>query len=172
MTEDKLETATFGIGCFWSETVFGKLEGVRKTRVGYAGGSKEDPTYQDLGDHTEVVQVDFDPEEISYGELLDEFWESHSQIAKKKTQYRSVILYHTDEQRRKAEASLEKMEEEVGPVETEVEPLKKFYVAEDYHQKYHLRSSKRFEEFEDLDDEELRESEEAAKANAEVAGHC
>jgi peptide-methionine (S)-S-oxide reductase len=172
MTEDKLETATFGIGCFWSEAVFGKLDGVKKTRVGYAGGSKEDPTYQNLGDHTEVVQVDFDPEEISYERLLDEFWDSHSQIAKKKTQYRSVILYHTEEQRKKAEESLEKMEEKVGPVETEVEPMKEFYVAEDYHQKYHLRGSERFEEFEDLSDEELRESAEAAKANTEVAGHC
>jgi peptide-methionine (S)-S-oxide reductase len=172
MTEDKLETATFGIGCFWSETVFGKLDGVKVTRVGYAGGTMEDPTYENLGDHTEVVQVDFDPEKISYQELLEVFWGSHSQIAKKKTQYRSVILYNTEEQRQKAEESLEKMEEKVGPVETRVEPMKKFYVAEDYHQKYHLRSSERFSEFKDLSDEELRESVEATRANAQVSGHC
>lgn len=169
MTENK--TASFGIGCFWSETVFGKLDGVKKTRVGYAGGSKKNPTYQDLGDHTETVQIEYDPEEISYDELLEEFWDSHSQITKKKRQYRSVIFYHTEEQRRKAEESLEDMEERVGPVETVVEQMKKFYVAEDYHQKYHLRNSERFSEFEDLSDEELRESEEAVKANAEVAGH-
>lgn len=99
MTE--LETATFGIGCFWSETVFGKLEGVKITRVGYAGGSKKNPTYEDLGDHTEAVQVDFNPEQISYKELLEEFWSSHSQIAKKKTQYRSVIFYHNEDQRKR-----------------------------------------------------------------------
>lgn len=171
MTEDELEIATFGIGCFWSETVFGKLEGVKKTRVGYAGGSKEDPTYESLGDQTEVVQVEYSPDQISYRKLLDVFWSSHSQVAKKKTQYRSLILYHTETQRKEAEESLEQIKDQVGPVETDIQPLQRFYVAEDYHQKYHLRNSERIKKFEDLDDTELRESEKAAKANAEVAGH-
>lgn len=170
MEQVETRTATFGIGCFWSETEFGKLEGVKRTRVGYAGGTRENPSYEDLGDHTETVQVDYNPEEITYEELLDTFWSSHSPVVKKKTQYRSVILYHTEEQRRKAEESLEKKESEIGPVETGIEPMKEFHVAEDYHQKYHLRNSERFSEFENLSDKELRESEKAAKANAEVAG--
>ena len=170
MTVEKLETASFGIGCFWSETEFGRLDGVERTRVGYAGGSDENPTYQDLGDHTETVQIDYNPEEISYEELLDVFWNSHSPVVKKKPQYRSVIFYHTDKQKRKAEKSLEEKEEKVSPGETEVEPMKKFYIAEDHHQKYHLRNSKRFKEFEDMNDEEFRECKKAAKVNAEVAG--
>lgn len=171
MSEDDLEIATFGIGCFWSETVFGRLEGVKKTRVGYAGGSKEDPSYENIGDHTEVVQVEYSPDQISYSELLDVFWSSHSQVAKKKTQYRSLILYHSEKQRKEAEESFEHVEDQVGPVETDIQPLERFYVAEDYHQKYHLRNSERIKEFESLNDTELRESEMAAKANAEVAGH-
>ncbi len=112
------ETASFALGCFWNpDAQFGGLDGVIRTRVGYAGGEKENPTYQDLGNHTETTQIDYDSEEISYEELLEKFWEFHDYTEKKKDQYKSVIFYHDEEQKEKAEAS--KPEDAV----TEIRPM-------------------------------------------------
>lgn len=112
-----------------------------RTRVGYAGGSTKDPTYYQIGDHSETVQIDYDPERISYEDLLDVFWASHSPTSKSwSSQYASLVLYHTDRQQRLASKSKERHEARTGRrVFTEVKPYSEFYLAEDYHQKYYLR---------------------------------
>lgn len=166
MTE--LEKVAFGMGCFWDpDALFGGEKGVVKTRVGYAGGEKENPTYQDLGNHTETVLVKFDPEEISYEELLEIFWENHNYTQSRKPQYASKIFYLNKDQKKLAE--LAKLEHRQAT--TTVEELDEFYVAEDYHQKYRLRNSELMEEFESMNAEEFRDSPLAAKANAVIAGH-
>lgn len=164
----KLEKAAFGMGCFWGpDALFGSLDGVVRTRVGYAGGEKKDPTYQDLGNHTETVLVEFDPEKISYEELLEVFWENHDYTKKRKPQYQSKIFYIGDSQKQVAEESLSRRTEAV----TELQELETFYIAEDYHQKYKLRNSDLMEEFEEMDDDEFRDSALTAKANAVAAGY-
>lgn len=186
MAEEKLEKAAFGMGCFWGpEALFGAQEGVVRTRVGYAGGEKEDPSYHDLGDHTETVLVEFDPDKISYEKLLELFWENHDYTRETKPQYASKIFYLNDEQRKKAGESGMK---HTGAV-TDIQELENFHVAEDYHQKYRLRNSDLMEEFEDsrnsdrvsgspenlrfsdMSEEEFRDSPEAAKANGRAAGY-
>jgi methionine-S-sulfoxide reductase len=120
------------------------MPGVVSTRVGYAGGSKENPTYHDLGDHSEAVQIEYDPAQISYQELLDVFWSSHSATARPfSPQYASVILYHDEEQKRLALEAKEREEAKKGkPIFTEIVPAKEFTLAEAYHQKYELRRDK------------------------------
>lgn len=135
------ETATFAMGCFWGpEARFGVTPGVVRTRVGYAGGTKENPTYRNLGDHAETVQIDYDPTRISYEQLLDIFWSSHHPEVRYWTQhYTSIIFYHNEEQKRLAMETREREEAKLGEVYTEVVPFSRFYLAEDYHQKYHLQ---------------------------------
>jgi len=112
---------------------------VIRTRVGYAGGTKKNPTYHDLGDHTESFQIDYDPEKITYEQLLDIFWNSHSPCQKSwSVQYRAAIFYADDEQKKAALASKAKRAS-LGDVKTAIEPLGEFTLAEDYHQKYELR---------------------------------
>ncbi len=144
------EKATFGAGCFWGvETTFRNTEGVTDAAVGYAGGNTENPTYEnvctDETGHAEVVQVEFDPALVSYEKLLDVFWSSHNPTTLNRqgpdmgTQYRSVIFYHSPEQRAIAESSkaaLEKSGKFRSPVVTQIEPAAKFYRAEEYHQRY------------------------------------
>ena len=112
-----------------------------RTRVGYAGGTKADPTYRDLGDHSETIQIDYDPAQISYQELLDIFWRSHSPTARPwSRQYASIIFYHDEEQRQLAEAGLEREADRLGkPISTVIIPFSEFYLAEAYHQKYRLQ---------------------------------
>ena len=111
------------------------------TRVGYAGGTSLNPTYYKLGDHTETVRIEYDSAQISYGELLEVFWNSHNPIYEASSrQYMSIIFYHDDEQRRLAIETREDQELEVGrPIFTEIVPAGSFYLAEDYHQKHFLR---------------------------------
>jgi peptide-methionine (S)-S-oxide reductase len=144
------EKATFGAGCFWGvEETFRKLPGVTDTAVGYAGGGTENPTYHDVCSdetgHAEVVQIEFDPAKISYGELLNVFWSSHNPTTLNRqgpdvgTQYRSVVFYHSPEQRAAAEAAkaeLEKSGRFRRPIVTQIEAAPTFYLAEDYHQRY------------------------------------
>lgn len=132
-------TARFGMGCFWHpDDYFAGLNGVISTRVGYAGGSLADPTYEDLGDHTETVEIEFDPSQISYQQLLKHFWSEHDPLAQQKTQYRSVIFVMNDDQRAQALASKRAHQKRLGqPVRTSIEPAGQFYLAEDYHQKYY-----------------------------------
>ena len=112
-----------------------------RTRVGYAGGEKENPTYYSLGDHSETIQIDYDPTRISYEELLAVFWDSHNTVYQQcSRQYMSIIFYHNEEQRRLAVEFKERKEASSGvKLFTEVIPFSKFYLAEDYHQKYYLR---------------------------------
>ena len=117
-----------------------------RTRVGYTGGTTENPTYYNLGDHTETVQLEYDPTRISYQELLDVFWAGHSPDRPAwSRQYASIIFYHDEEQRRLAEASKGQYEAQCGcRVYTEIIPAATFYLAEDYHQKYQLQQSSTF----------------------------
>lgn len=148
------EIATFGAGCFWGvEDMFRQLPGVTDTAVGYMGGTKENPTYEDVctdeTGHAEVVQVTFDPEKISYDDLLETFWANHNPTTKDRqgpdvgTQYRSVIFTHAKEQEEAARASLKK-NEEAGrwnkPVVTQIVPAEPFWRAEEYHQLYLLKN--------------------------------
>ena len=144
------EKATFGAGCFWGvEETFRQLPGVSSTAVGYAGGAKENPTYEDVCSdatgHAEVVEVEFDPTEIAYTKLLDVFWSNHNPTTLNRqgpdvgTQYRSAIFYHSPEQKQQAEASkaaLEKSGRFPRPIVTQIEPAPKFWRAEEYHQQY------------------------------------
>ena len=142
--------ATFGAGCFWGvEVAFRQLPGVTETQVGYTGGLLANPTYEDVctgsTGHAEVVQVDFDSEQISYDDLLNVFWQSHDPTQLNRqgpdvgTQYRSAIYYEDDTQRALAEASrasLEQSGQHADPVATEVTTAGEFYRAEEYHQQY------------------------------------
>ena len=110
--------------------------------MGYAGGTLEDPTYRKLGDHTETLQIDFDPKVITYEELLEIFWDSHNpSIQAYSTQYQSMILTHSEDQYRLAIQSRDRRQEESGrSIRTLIKPLEQFYLAEDYHQKFYLRT--------------------------------
>jgi len=109
--------------------------------VGYAGGAKENPTYHNLGDHTETLQIDYDPSKISYEKLLDLFWEEHDPSSRSwSRQYKAVVFYHDEEQKRLAVASRDRLAAKLGKtIHTEVLPYSHFFAAEDYHQKYYLR---------------------------------
>ena len=138
----KIHTATFGLGWFWGpDAQFGRFAGVIRTRVGYAGGTKPNPTYRTIGDHTEILQIDFDPQTISFTALLDLFWDYHDASAPAYSrQYRSLILFADEEQKQQAIASKEKYEQMAQrKVYTAIEPLSEFNLAENYHQKYYLR---------------------------------
>jgi peptide-methionine (S)-S-oxide reductase len=144
------EIATLGGGCFWClEAVYQELQGVEKVESGYSGGDVPDPTYRavcsETTGHAEVVQVTFDPELVSYKDILEVYFTIHDpttlnrQGADVGTQYRSVIFYHDDEQRRVAEAVISDLESEgiwSNPIVTEVALFDEFYVAEEYHQDY------------------------------------
>jgi peptide-methionine (S)-S-oxide reductase len=117
------------------------MDGVIRTRVGYAGGTQENPSYYRLGDHSETVQIDYDPDRITYRELVDVFWQSHNPCSKPwSRQYMSIVFYHNVEQRKLAEETKEREEALQGkPILTEILPASEFYLAEAYHQKYYLR---------------------------------
>lgn len=116
-----------------------------RTRVGYAGGEQKNPTYHNLGDHTESFQIDYDPDRLSYSQLLDIFWTEHNPCARAGSrQYMSAVFYHDEGQRKLAVESKERVEKTQGrKVTTDILPLTKFYLAEDYHQKYRLRHAQR-----------------------------
>ncbi len=145
-----MEKATFAAGCFWHvEETFRHLKGVLSTTVGYTGGTTINPTYEDVctdtTGHAEVVEVTFDPNKISYKELLTVFWDVHDPTTKNRqgpdigNQYRSAIFYHTEEQKKQAEQSkknLEKTGKYKKKIVTEITQATTFYPAEEYHQQY------------------------------------
>lgn len=145
-----MKKATFGAGCFWGvEATFRKLVGVRSAVVGYSGGSFENPSYEDVCSgktgHAEVVQVEYDPPEVSYEDLLDVFWNCHDPTTVNRqgpdigTQYRSAIFFHDADQESAAITSKEKLQSSgryPSPIVTEITPAEAFYPAEDYHQRY------------------------------------
>jgi len=150
-TGKKMELATFGSGCFWcTEAIFEKVKGVESVVSGYSGGKVKNPTYREVctgnTGHAEVVQLIYNPEIIAYKELLEIFWKMHDpttlnrQGADVGTQYRSVIFYHTDEQKKTAETYKKKLDEAnilKKPIVTEITPFASFYKADDYHQEYY-----------------------------------
>jgi peptide-methionine (S)-S-oxide reductase len=145
-----MKKATFGAGCFWGvEAEFRNVPGVIEAIVGYSGGRTENPTYEqvctDQTGHAEVVEVEYDPSRVSYGQLLDVFWSSHDPTQLNRqgpdfgTQYRSVIFYHDEEQKAEAEASKARLDSSGTfrrPIVTQVVPAVPFYRAEEYHQRY------------------------------------
>ena len=144
------------------------------TRVGYAGGTTPEPTYRSIGDHTETLQIDYDPAVITYEELLDVFWAAHRPTTPPHSvQYASRIFVHDEAQRLSAIASAERAAVRLGRVFTEVRPHERFYLAEDYHQKYRLRTDRTLSaEFARMypDPVGLRESTAAARANGYLDG--
>jgi peptide-methionine (S)-S-oxide reductase len=148
--------ATFAGGCFWCvEADFDKVEGVISTVSGYAGGHVPNPTYRQVSTgetgHTEVVQIVYDPNKVSYEQLLDVFWRNIDPLAKDRqfcdvgNQYRSAIFFHDEEQRRLAEASKQKVAARLNaPIHTEVVPAGPFYKAEEYHQDYYKKNPARY----------------------------
>lgn len=170
------ETATFGLGCFWGpDAAFGAIDGVVRTRVGYAGGTRPDPTYEAIGDHTEVVQLEYDPEQVSFRDLVATAFDHHTPHQQpRKRQYHHILFTTTDEQASVIAAYLDAGPYDRAQIETRIEPLGTFHVAENYHQKYNLRGKRWLTEpFADAgyDDVEIRDSPAAAKLNAQVAGH-
>lgn len=149
--DKQLDTATFGAGCFWCvEAVFQNIKGVYEVESGYTGGSTENPTYEQVSSgrtgHAEVTRITFNPDEVSFEQLLEVLWHSHDpttlnrQGADEGTQYRSAIFYHNEEQKKTAEASKKKTDESGlwgNPIVTEITPLKDYYKAENYHQNYY-----------------------------------
>lgn len=149
--EKRIDTATFGAGCFWcTEAQFQQLEGVVGVESGYSGGFVESPTYKQVctgnTGHAEVTNIYYDPSRVSFDELLAAFWVAHDPTQLNRqgndvgTQYRSVIFYHNEEQKQKAEEYKRKLNEEHAynsDVVTEISPFTKFYKAEDYHQNYY-----------------------------------
>ncbi len=143
-----MQKATFGAGCFWGvEASFQKIKGVTSTTVGYMGGKTKNPTYEqvctDKTGHVEVVQIIYDPLIVSYEKLLEIFWSIHDPTQLNRqgldigTQYRSVIFYHSEEQKQIAEKSKQKqLLRHKKEITTEITPAKEFYPAEEYHQKY------------------------------------
>lgn len=149
--------------------------GVVRTRVGYAGGTTPNPTYRNIGDHTEAVQIDYDAATITFEQVLDKIWTSHNPcFGTGIKQYQSAIFYETDAQKAAIEASRERLEAQLGkPVKTKVLRLANFAIAEDYHQKYELRCTEGLiEEFRAFypDPKDLRNSTAAARVNGYIAG--
>jgi peptide-methionine (S)-S-oxide reductase len=146
----QLEKATFGAGCFWGvEVAFRQVPGVASATAGYLGGNLPNPTYEDVctgrTGHAEVVEVNYDPERVSYDDLLNVFWSSHDpttlnrQGPDRGTQYRSAIFYHNEAQKAAATASKERWDSSrrfSNPIVTEITPASTFYRAEEYHQRY------------------------------------
>ena len=146
-----MEKATFGAGCFWGvEAAFAAIPGVTATAVGYEGGSLDQPTYKDVctdqTGHAEVVELEFDPDKVSYSQLLDKFFEMHDPTTMNRqgpdwgTQYRSAIFYHSPEQEKQARAKIEQLTTEgrfqPKRIVTQVVPAQAFWRAEEYHQRY------------------------------------
>jgi len=149
---NNLETATFAGGCFWcADAVFRMLNGVKSITAGYAGGEKENPTYEEVSSgqtgHVEAVQIEFAPSEISYRELLEVFWHTHNPTEVNRQgpdtgpQYQAVIFYHDKEQRKLAEESRTKIAGELNqPIMTQILPFKNFFPAEEHHQDYFAKN--------------------------------
>ena len=174
---EKVETATLGMGCFWGpEARFGSMPGVLRTRVGFSGGTAPSPSYRKMGDHTETVEVDFNPNLISYEEILLHFWRNHypNRDNYKGRQYISLIRFHGLAQEQAVQKVKRQMELEIGEeIETDIAPFTGFTAAEERHQKYYLkRYPKALEQLTPLypDPQLLADSTFAARLNGFVKG--
>ncbi|MCR8630242.1 peptide-methionine (S)-S-oxide reductase MsrA [Paenibacillus radicis (ex Xue et al. 2023)] len=144
MSNNNIQSVTIGMGCFWSpDALFGQLTGIIRTRVGFAGGTKANPTYRQLGDHSETVEMDFDSGIIRLETILNMFWSSHNPINindYKGRQYRSLVLFRDQEQHRVIQDVMRNsVEQGNGMPDTEVAPYTSFYPAKERHQKYYLK---------------------------------
>lgn len=151
MNDSNYKKATFGSGCFWcTEAIFERVKGVKHVESGYAGGHVNNPTYKQVCEgntgHAEVIQLSYDPNEVTYDELLEIFWKTHDPTTINRQgndvgeQYRSVVFYHDDEQKQKAEDYKKELSEAKiwdDPIVTEITSLSNYYKAEDYHQDYY-----------------------------------
>jgi len=154
-SNNELDTATFGSGCFWcADAIFKEVKGVKKVESGFSGGDIKNPSYREVctgrTGHAEVVQVYYDPKVVSYDELLEIFWKTHDPTTLNRqgndvgTQYRSVIFYHNEKQKELAESYKKKLNEAgiwKNPIVTEITPFEVFYKAEDYHQDYYEQNT-------------------------------
>jgi peptide-methionine (S)-S-oxide reductase len=152
--QDNVQIATFANGCFWcTEAVFQQLKGVKKVVSGYSGGHVENPTYEQVcgknTGHAEALRIEYNPQQISFDELLEVFWKTHDPTTLNRQgndvgpQYRSVIFYHNDEQKEKAEKYKKELDASGvydAPIVTTIEPFSAFYPAEDYHTNYYKRN--------------------------------
>ncbi|MGM0603999.1 MAG: peptide-methionine (S)-S-oxide reductase MsrA, partial [Bacillota bacterium] len=168
------ETAAFALGCFWGpDAAFGVLDGVVRTRVGYSGGSTENPTYQNIGDHTETVEIDYDPEKISYRELVEFFFASHNPYGRSYSrQYASILFYQNKEELQTAQSVKKELEDKSGlEIKTQLKKYEKFYLAENYHQKYNLQQHREYKEYflANYSMEEFINSTAAARVNGYLA---
>ncbi|GAK51584.1 peptide methionine sulfoxide reductase msrA 1 [Candidatus Moduliflexus flocculans] len=165
-----LEKATFAGGCFWCmEAAFDKIDGVVSTTSGYTGGQKDSPTYQEVSSgetgHSEAVEVAYNPQKVSYEQLLAVFWRNIDPTVKDRqfcdvgNQYRTAIYYHSDEQKRLAERSKQDIEKRLGSVQTEIVPVSAFYTAEEYHQDFYKKNPERYQAYREGcgQDERLKE---------------
>jgi len=153
-SSDKLQTIYLGEGCFWcTEAFFQRINGVISVESGYGGGFVENPTYEQVCEkntgHAEVIQIEYNPAEVTADELLEVFWQTHDPTTLNQQgndvgpQYRSVVFYHNEKQKERAEFFKKKLDESgafSGPIVTTIEPFTKFYVAENYHQDYYKRN--------------------------------
>lgn len=160
--ETEFKTAVFAGGCFWCmQYAFDRVKGVKQTKVGYTGGTKPNPTYREVVSGTtgyaEAIEITYDPQEVSYADLLKVFWQSidptavNKQFADVGTQYRTAIFYQNEAEKKIAEASKKKLQESgkfERSIATQIVPAKPFYPAEDYHQKYYLKNPGNFKDYE------------------------
>lgn len=148
-----------------------------RTRVGYTGGTTRSPSYYDLGDHCEAIQIDYDPIRVSFDQLLEIFWQSHNPGQRPwSPQYRAVFFFHNDEQKRLTYASKERLAARLsGTIQTAIEPVSQFYRAEAYHQKFHLRRHiglmEAFKELYPGDDDAIVDATAAARLNGYLGGY-
>ncbi|KPI97269.1 Peptide methionine sulfoxide reductase [Papilio xuthus] len=171
--------ATFGMGCFWSnDSLFGATPGVVRTRVGYSGGTTKNPHYRSIGDHTEVIELDFDPKTVSYEDLLDMFWANHEYGLTTKLKRQGSVPHRKKTETFvvrpsvcAAESSYKQMQVTCnGQLRTEIAPAGIFYPAEDYHQKYRLQGHKDLCRSIGLDSTKLQTSHLAARLNGYLVG--
>ena len=160
-TQSQPALATFAGGCFWCmQSEFDTLEGILSTTVGYTGGIKPDPTYEEVSSggtgHAEAIQIAYDPSKVSYERLLDIFWgnidptQLNGQFADHGSQYRTAVFYHSEEQRRLAEASKEQLQRSgkfEGPIVTEITQVSAFYPAEEHHQRYYQKNQQHYQAY-------------------------
>lgn len=143
-----------------------------RTRVGYTGGQKASPTYHSLGDHTETLQLEYDPKQTNYSNLLNIFWNNHDATSRNKAQYMSAVFVHDDEQRSLAEKTMKEHQKKVSrPITTKILPAQTFYDAEAYHQKYLLRRHWKIFQSLNLTDPQVVTSHVAARLNGYLNGH-
>ncbi|XP_055608896.1 peptide methionine sulfoxide reductase-like [Uranotaenia lowii] len=169
------EVATLGMGCYWgSDSLFGATKGILRTRVGYAGGTTGAPQGKNIGDNVEVIELHYDPSVISYSKLLDIFWKNHEYLAsaRLKREYMSMIMYHSEDQRKLAEESkiTQQKKETDDQIVTEIVPSSEFYPAQDHNQKYRLQGHVDLAKTLNLTTDLLQTSHVAARLNGFLGG--